>query len=476
MGLETARRALEAQQAALQVTAHNIANANTPGYSRQVVAMTPTDPYAVPTLSRFVGAGQVGTGVSVSDITRVRDAFLDAQMRDVQNTVGDMEARRDALQEVEIIFNEPSESGLHSVMDAFWQSLQDLANNPESPSVRSAVQQAGGNLASAFQTTHRQLTDLRDNIDSVIRARVEEINDIAKEIAQVNGEIANVTAVGDKPNDLLDRRDALLEKLSRYVDVTVQPEQNGAVSVFVNGMAVASPYGFSKINVVNDPANHNYAKLYWDTAGPNPPEVQLKSGELNGLLTVRDTLINGYLTKLDSVATALATSINTLQTSGYGLPGTTPPPPPFFTAQGGGPVINAANIQVNPAMGLSDIAAASNDGSPTPDNPGDGSNALKMAAVKSTPDPTYLGGFSPDDYFRALIGQIGLETGETTRMAEGQGLLAKQIDNQRDAVSGVSLDEEMINMVRYQHAYQAAAQLISVTNDMLDTLINRLGR
>ncbi|MHB0886658.1 MAG: flagellar hook-associated protein FlgK [Bacillota bacterium] len=473
MGLETARRALEAQQTALQVTAHNIANANTPGYSRQVMAMLPTDPYAVPTLSRSVGAGQVGTGVSVSDITRVRDSFLDAQMRDVQNTIGDMEARRDALQEVEIIFNEPSESGLHSVMDAFWQSLQDLANNPESPSVRSAVRQDGENLASAFRTTYRQLTDMRDNIDRVIRARVAEINAIAKEIAQVNGEIANVTAVGDKPNDLLDRRDALLEKLANYADLTVQPEQNGAISVFVNGMAIASPYGYSSIQVAADPANHNYAALSWATTPPTP--VNLKSGELHGLLGVRDTLVNDYLGKLDNVATSLATSINALQATGYGLPGTTPPPPDFFTALGGGSV-DASNMQVNPAMSLSDIAAAANNGSPTPDNPGDGSNALKMAAVKSLSDPVYLGGFSPDDYFRALIGQVGLETGETTRMADGQGLLAKQIDNQRDAFSGVSLDEEMVNMMRYQHAYQAAAQLIRVTDDMLDTLINRLGR
>ncbi len=473
MGLETARRALEAQQTALQVTAHNIANANTPGYSRQVMAMLPTAPYTVPTLSRSVGAGQVGTGVSVSDISRVRDAFLDAQMRDVQNTIGDMEARRDALQEVEIIFNEPSESGLHSVMDAFWQSLQDLANNPESPSVRSAVQQAGENLASAFRTTYRQLTDLRDNIDSVIRARVSEINDIAKEIAQVNGEIANVTAVGDKPNDLLDKRDALLEKLSKYVDVTIQPEQNGAISVFVNGMAVASPFGYSAIQITNDPANHNYAALSWPTTPPTP--AQLKSGELNGLLTVRDSLVDDYLGQLDNTAASLATSINAIQTTGYGLPGTTPPPPDFFTAQGGGP-INAANVEVNPAMTLADIAAAANNGSPTPDNPGDGSNALKMAAVKSQPDAVYLGGFSPDDYFRALIGKVGLETGETTRMADGQGLLAKQIENQRDAFSGVSLDEEMVNMMRYQYAYQAAAKLISVTDDMLDTLINRLGR
>lgn len=475
MGLETARRALEAQQSALQVTAHNIANANTPGYSRQVIAMSPTDPYTVPALSRSVGAGQVGTGISVSAISRIRDTFLDAQMRDVQNTTGDMEARRDALQEVEIIFNEPSESGLHSVMDAFWRSLQDLANNPESSSVRSAVKQSGENLASAFRTTYRQLADLRDNIDNVIRARVEEINNIAKEIAQVNAQVANVTAVNDKPNDLLDRRDVLLEKLSRYVDVTIQPEQNGAISVFVNGMAVASPFGYNTIQISNDPANRNYAALTWPTT-PTPTPVRLKSGELQGLLAVRDTIVNNYLQKLDSTATSMSTSINAIQTTGYGLPGTTPPPPEFFVATDGAPTIAANNIGVNPSMGLADIAAASNNGSPLPDNPGDGSNALKMAAVKSTPDAVLLGGFSPDDYFRALIGQVGLETGETTRMADGQGLLAKQIDNQRDALSGVSLDEEMINMMRYQHAYQAASRLISVVDEMLDTLINRLGR
>ncbi len=478
MGLETARRALEAQQIALQVTSHNIANANTPGYSRQVLVLSPTDPYTVPTLSRSVGAGQVGTGVSVSDIVRVRDAFLDAQARGVQMTVGDMEARRDALQEVEIIFNEPSESGLHSVLDAFWQSLQDLANNPESPSVRSAVQQTGENLAAAFRTTYRQLMDLRENIDNGIRARVLEINNIAKEIAGINQQIANVQAVGDKPNDLLDRRDALLEKLSRYVDISVQAEPSGAVSVFLNGVALASPYGYDQIRIDNT-GSFNFAELHWQSMPPGLDNVTVRSGELRGLQDVRDVIVNDYMTKLDVLAGTLSQEINTIQTSGMGLVTVPPPPPPaFFVSVNGAPTISAGDIGVNPAMTLSDIAAASFDplNPPVPPvpNPGDGSNALKMAAVKSTPYAA-LGSFSPDDYFRALIGKVGLDTGEATRMAEGQSLLAKQIDNQRDALSGVSLDEEMINMMQYQHAYNAAARLISIVDEMLQTLIN-LGR
>ncbi|HEY3315691.1 MAG TPA: flagellar hook-associated protein FlgK [Bacillota bacterium] len=465
MGLETARRALEAQQIALQVTAHNIANANTPGYSRQVLAFSPTDPYTVPTLSRSVGAGQVGTGVSVSDIVRVRDAFLDSQARGVQTLVGEMESRRDALQEVEIIFNEPSESGLHSVVDAFWQSLQVLANNPESPSVRSAVKQAGETLALAFRTTHRQLQDLRANIDSVVRARVLEINDIAKEISQVNQQIANVAAVNDKPNDLLDRRDSLLEKLSRYADISILPENNGTVSVFLNGVALASPYGFQAISVANDPLNSNYAALTWSSTGT---PVEVRGGELRGLIDTRDKAVADYVSKLNTAANTMITQINAVHQGGFGLPPANATGLDFFVGSSG--LNNAGDIAVNPALTSNNIAAAS-----AANSPGDGANALLLAAVKSTATPA-LGGASPDDYFRAIIGQVGLDTRETTRIAEGQALLAKQIANQRDSLSGVSLDEEMVNMMKYQHAYQAAAKLMTVVDEMLDTLINQLGR
>lgn len=201
-GIETALRSLQAQQLALEITGHNIANANTPGYSRQVAGLAASSPYTNPAFNRPTTAGQIGTGVAVETITRMRDQFVDVQIRQENQSLGRWQARNNNLHQLELIYNEPSDTGIANALDQFWTSLQELANRAENTSVRAVVQQQAVILTDTIRSVHDQVAQLQNDLNQEISTRVSEINSLANQIADLNEQIGKVTSLGDNANDL----------------------------------------------------------------------------------------------------------------------------------------------------------------------------------------------------------------------------------------------------------------------------------
>lgn len=468
-GLQLGRQALQAQQQALEVTGHNIANANTEGYSRQQAIFTTPSPYAMPSYNKPLIAGQMGTGVYIQEIKRVRDDFIDAQVRQENTTTSEWNARQDTIGKLEVILNEPSDSGLRSVMDQFWQSLEDLSKNPEDGSTRAVVLQSAITLTDTFNHLNKQMVDLTSDINTSIKTKVDEINNIASQIGSLNDQIVKVEVSGDNANDLRDKRDLLIDKLSNLVDVSVtEPaDQHGAVTITVGGRALVLDTTVNSM-VANADASGNYY-LKWSD---NMTNVNLSSGEIKGLIDARDISINGpngYKSKLDTLANQFITTFNAQHKAGFGLGGAADTGYNFFTGT------DAASIAVDPAIlsagpppGYNHIAAAS-----AANAPGDGSNAIALADIKNLNIAALSG--TVDDFFRGLTGQLGVESQAAQRMVANQELLLSELNNKKQSVSGVSLDEEMTNMIKFQQSYSAAARLVSTMNDMIDTLINKMG-
>lgn len=465
-GLEIARRGLQAQQRALDVTSHNVANANTPGYTRQEALMATTNPYPLLGMSLPAGAGQLGTGVEVSEIRRLRDLFLDLQYRGENTALGYWEARWDIIQKVEVILNEPSDSGLSKVFEQFWQSLEDLSKNPESMAARAMVLERGKTLAETFNHLDRQLKSLQSDIDSTIKVRVEEINSFARQIADLNLQIQKLEVGGQRANDLRDRRDLLLDQLSKDIRVQAREDAFGMVQVSIGGRLLVDGSRVDELDVEGNDGSGFY-RVVWKA---DRQDVQVTGGAVKGLLDARDGLVQEISKSLDGLVAALAEGFNGVHASGYGLGGETGNA--FFITNDSKGWFTASNIAVNAdlEMDLGKIAAASSSG-----EPGDGSNALKLAQLLKQEKNDGLGGTTFEDYYQALIGELGVQGQQAKRMAENQQLLVSQLDSNRQEVSGVSLDEEMVNMIRFQHAYAAAARVITAIDEMLGVIIERLG-
>ena len=451
MGLEIARRGLSAARLGMEISGHNVANANTPGYSRQRPVLATTDPYTLPSLCRPQEPLMLGTGVEAKKVERVRDSFLDIQVRAEVSGHGTWEVQRDALGEIETVFMEPSESGLSSLFSKFWSSWQELSKNAENTPTRAVLVQNAESLAVAIRHTQSLLDTVRDDQRQLANIYINDINSKARQIAALNVQIANSRAAGDEPNDLLDKRDLLLDELAALAAITVTEDGLGAVKVTAGSAVLVDGKESFDVPQITD----------W-TTDPfvNSPYDQFTAGRLYG---VRQNLakVASYAAGLDTLASALISEVNTLHRAGYGLDGTTGTA--FFTGSG------ASDIGVNPdlAADLGKVAAASVEGAP-----GDGSNALKIARLETAVIED-LGNSTIAGYYQNLVSRLGVEAQEAARMTDNQKALVDQLTARRDSISGVSLDEEMTNLVQYQYAYMACARVITTLDSLLDTLINR---
>ena len=475
-GLNIGYKGLAAQQRALDITGHNVANANTEGYTRQDVIMQ-----ASPALK--VLEGYVGTGVDVTEFRRIKDEFLDIQMRTENKALGEWEVKSNILNKLEVIFNEPSETSLRSVMDQFWEAWQVLSKNPEGVAARTTVMQRGVALANTFNHLDAQFCDLQADINKSIEVKVNEINSMARQIRDLNDQIIKAEASGQKANDLRDRRDLLLEQLSKNVAIDVVEDNLGAVNVTIGGKFLVSRTEIAEIRFKDNFIDPTQAKLEWydpfTDASQGP--VRLNGGILKGYVEMRDEVIVNYQTKISDLAATIAEEVNTLHQAGYGLDGSTGRD--FFTKVNDSFAFSAENIQVNQEI-IADLncLAAASELVPDPADPeadpvafqGDGSNALLLAQLKNKLTMTD-GLASFDDYYRSTVGQLGIQGQEAFQMVENRTSLVEQLINRRESVSGVSLDEEMTNMIRFQHAYTASARVINTMDEMLDVIVNRLG-
>jgi flagellar hook-associated protein 1 FlgK len=441
MGLETTLRGILAQQLALDVTGHNIANANTVGYSRQRASLVATDPYTVPGVTRPPQAGQLGTGVDVDQYERIRDSFIDLQLRAQTMLNGANQATQDGLQQVEQAFNEPSDSGLNSLLAKYWSAWQDVSNNPENLATRQALAAAASSLAGGFNQVAQQLSTLQSQTASNVTYTISDVNSIGTQIAALNDAIAKSTVTGDRPNDLLDQRDLLIDRLSGLGNVTLTNGANGSVDVSIGGAALVT--GATSATLAETDM------------------TSLTSGKLSALIALRDTTIPGYQTQLNTIASTLISQTNTAHAAGFDLNGAAGGA--FFTGT------DAATIGVNSALVTNPaLIAASGNG-----QPGNAAGALAMNALQGT---AVIGSATIDQAYSQLVTLIGADSQEAQRAYDTSSLLTSTLQSKRDSVSGVSLDEEMTNLVRFQRGYQASARALSAMDDMLDTLITRTGR
>jgi len=471
-GLEIAKTGLFVSQKALDVTGHNIANANTPGYTRQVVDMVSIAPPT--TFGMYDQWGKaIGEGVKIQDIRQIRDQFLDNQYRRENKFLGEWETKAQVLAAIENIFNEPSDSGINTVLNNFFNSLQELSKNPESLTVRAEVRERAIALAGTFNTVYQHLYDKLNELNSTIQSRIAEINSYAERISKLNNEIYRFELTGQTANDLRDQRNLLVDQLSKLVNITTYEDSNGNFRIDIAGQAlVAGSTAFTM-------SLNNTGEVVWDLTGT---PVNPSSGVLKGLLDMRDgDGTNGvkgvpyYINEWNKLAYSMAQAINEVHKSGYGLDGSTGIPLfTDFTTPYDSTVQYAQLIKVSSHIladdGLQKIAAASSDAT----LPGDNTNALKLIALRDQAI-SELDGATFDDFARSLISNLGVDAEQANLTQKNQEFMIKQIDLNRQSISGVSLDEEMTNMLKYQKSYAASARMITAIDELLDTLINKMG-
>ncbi len=444
-GLEIALSSLYAQKRALDVTGQNLANVNTDGYSRQRVSMTSNSGPITPALyAKWVGTGM---GVQAGDVERLRDQFL--ELRGYQEHASDSQLTQvnTTLSQIEQAVGEPSDTGIASQLADFWAGWDDVANRPDDLAARSQLVQRGTTLASGFQQLDANLASQRTTTIEQLNASIADVNATAARIADLNQTIQAAVGSGLTPNDLQDQRDALISHLADVVGVTVRPGANGTSDVFVNGSLLVQGNRSEALKVVTDPNPPNNVTIEWTKDG-SPATA---SGTAGGMVQSINDIIPRYRAAIAAVANQVMTVTNAGQTSGYDLYGN--PGQAFF-------VTTPAGIAVNPAL-TSDakLVAASA-------SPGTLDGSVAQGLAKTT---------SPDDSYRSLVVQLGVEAQSASRRVDIQDAITKQVDASRDSESGVSIDEEMTNMVMYQHAYDAAAKFMSTIDSMLDTLINHTG-
>jgi flagellar hook-associated protein 1 FlgK len=459
LGIETTLRGLLAQQQALDLTGHNITNANTPGYTRETANMQTTLPVQV------MPGIQMGTGVDVTAITRIRDNFLDVQLRGQTMLQGAAQAKQDGLGQVEGVLNEPSDTGLNSLLGKYWAAWQNVANAPEDMATRQALVEAASGLANGFNSLSSQLSTIQSQTAQDTQLTLDEINSDAADLQSLNKAIFDSVAGGNTPNDLMDQRDVVLDNLSKLGNVSLTDNGDGTLKVLFDGVTlVDGQTGYSVSESAGTLANN--------MATPETATVGATNGKLGALIALRDTTIPSYQSQLDLVASTLITQTNALQaggvdangvpqTGGVGLDGSTGRP--FFSGT------DASSIAV--AVTAAQVAAAS-----TSNAPGDNTNALRIGALATDTTLTPLGGASIGGAYSQLVTRIGSDSAAATRAVTNANVLVDSLTNRRESVSGVSLDEEMTSLIRFQKGYSAAARALTTIDDAIELLITRTGR
>ena len=462
--LNTASRALLTQQKAIDITGQNIANVNTPGYSRQRVVMQPSTPIDFE-------PGQMGTGVKAAEIERIFDRYIGGQINRESMNRGQWEAAHGALERIEVVFDETSGVGLEDALNAFWSAWQDLLNNPGGYPERTVLAAKSDTLVRTFNSMATHLRQIQEDYDRNISGTLDEINQMAAQIGDLNHKISQVEVTGLNANDYRDQRDLLLKDLSNLIDLTSFEDDAGQVTVLVGDgkPLVQSPNTWQLNTQTNAFGLQN---VVWQDGSGAAVDITaaISGGQLKGWLDVRDGHAPDYISRLDTLAQTIVVEVNRLHQSGYGIAtdlvsGMPVSGQDFFVAAG----TTAASMAVNPDI-LNDvnrIAAATT----AAGVPGDNRNAVAIASLQT--QATMSGGSASfSDFFNALVGRVGSDVRHASVNAEHEAAMVAQLENYRESVAGVSLDEEMINLVKYQHAYEAAARVITSVDEMLDTILN----
>ncbi len=470
---------LFASQRSLDVTSHNISNANTEGYSRQSSLQRATMPtYGDPT-------GIVGTGVETYDIIRMRSSYLDQKYWGQNKSYQEWNVKQENLEQIEGIFNEPSETGIRKVMDEFFTSLEELSKKPGDSTCREAVSEKANMLTISINRNGKELLNAIRDVNFSVKNKVSEVNSLSEQIANLNKHIFGFELNGTKANDLRDQRNVLLDKLSSIVNITVSempgPNGNNYMDVKIGGITLINHISFNKLATqdkstwVSDMGGGKISDVVW--GGTTDQLVKIEGGELKGMLDIRDGDGTGfnyrglpyYLNKLNEFTQGFVSSINKQHVQGVDYDGNQGI---NFFYEPGTPAVNSVNFRVNPDVYANPNKIAASSLSDGESNNGNVNLLIELRNSKSM-FPLVTG--TPDDYIKSILSALAVDSSQAKRMTTNSQALVDQTENRRLSESGVSLDEEMTNMVKFQQAYNAAAKMITTLDKILDTTVNRLG-
>ncbi|WP_455383378.1 flagellar hook-associated protein FlgK [Salinispira pacifica] len=640
-GIEIGKRGLITTTVGLDTVGHNLTNASTEGYSRQRVELQAAPALTIPGLSRPVSPGQVGEGVEVQRIERVRDQILEGRIVAQNNRQGYWDQKDKYLQMVEQVYNEPTDQSVRTLMDKFWDGWQQLSLYPEDMAARQTVLKRGQTLLDGIKAQYHSLDQIRTMLDTEIQVGVAQVNDLTRQIGKLNEEISKAQAAGDNPNDLLDKRDLLVEKLSNYINITVSGKDPDEFNIHTDGYQLVQGRVALPLKLAPDQQNEGFSKIVWADTNQT---VHFSGGKLAGFFDLRDNDVRGEIQNLDNMTVNFVDLVNGIHRSGYGLngqtgvdffverpgvlnvqgnfdrdgngtfdhtylfritgthslqaqeqvglrgtitlPGASGPvnidyyptdtvhdvmarinnsgaevvsqldrnghltlkatpstqtgnpdfvirhvedsgqflvgyagilsssgaggaydwahanaveslrghaaPAAGAAAAGGGPATagssgTAVDFQVAPLlhpagwMAINEkvlqepaaiAAGLGKDGRPAA--PGDGSAALEIAHLRNR--PVMVGQIATfDDYFANSVANIGLKGEQAAQASKTQSLVMKNLTDLRQSISGVNVDEELAQMIKFQHGYDAAARFVTTIDRMLDTIINRMG-
>lgn len=454
--IESGRSALKAQLKGMAVSGHNVANANSPGYSRQRIEMAPAVPAANSGLTLTPGYG-----VEITAITRIRSEFYHTQMMSSDSYLSYWKMRLEAFQGAEVIFMEPGANGLGGYLNDFFDSWQELSSSPESAAVRMSLREQAISFTDAVQDTYLRLTDLQIELKNEQVKRVQEVNQLAAEVAELNDKIVFTGALGESPNALLDQLDLALEQLSGLLDIRVYRKNSGAVEIFAGGRLLVQDQRCYALDLQVKDGELNLVSSRGDP-------LELRSGRLKGLGEAINRIVPRLQNELNEVVSCLVEELNVLHRQGCGLDGGSERD--FFATIEDNNVPAALQFKLaQPVLdSIAVIAAASE-----PGEPGNGGNAMAIARLGNENFES-LGGVSLMDFYRGMISSLGVGGRESERMAGAFREAVVQLQARHESVTGVNLDEEALNMMQFGHAWQAAANFIGHIDRMLETLFREL--
>lgn len=458
---EIGKSALLASRRAMDVTGHNVANAATPGYSRQEAVLHPI-------VQREATVS--GMGVKVTQIRRLRDFFTDCVLRNENANRASFAVQKDVMDQLQVMSAESSDAGLRAAIETFWTGWQELSISPDSKPARTALLEQSRSLLDMFKHMAGQLKALQDDLSKSISTNVDRLNSLAQTVATLNAEIGRAVARQAPMGDLLDRRDLLLDEIAEISGATVSQYNDGtlAVRVTINGYPIVDRS--SSFKVAAQPTPTGGVQYAWIDAAGDSQVIPNVGGRLGGLATSKNTLVEGFRASLESLLKDIVDMVNGQYARGGVFDPLDPPAqPPFFNVADPTDYLNTTSLAFdNP----DDLVVWDGD----PAAPGNGLNALKIASLLENGGTVEgIDYESPIDTWIATIGELGTQGQRIRNGLETQELLVKEIQNRKDSISGVSIDEEMANLIREQHAFNAASRLITTADELLDTIINRMG-
>ena len=475
--LETSKRGLMAQKFGLDVTSNNVNNVNTPGYSRRSAVLSETSPMKT-------SNGYVGTGAIADSLRTYREEFFDKEIRKSVARQSGYETDQVIFERVESILAEPSDMGIGEVVQDFLASFEDISNNPQDVNMRDHVQQQAKTLVDRLHTTAEMLDNSRNDVLRDMKTDTDKINQLLQNVADLNKKIGTTkAAVGVDAQTFVDQRENVLEELAELVGASVTQDDYGQVNVYVNGVNLVTGPSPSKLELqqtVNSATGEQtaiIAKL--DSKGKSMGAIVPTSGDMASRLKAYNSLLDpndsstdySAYSKLNEYVDTLVKKINTLSVGGYGLNdgGTTPPGRSFFEPSTA-TTVTAHNIQINQDI-LADSANI-----PLADASGEsGNNNIGLKIARLANDKEFYNGMTHVEYYASVLGKVGSLSSESLTGKKTMDLVVKQLESQRESLIGVDTDEEAVNLIRFQKAFEASSRVLNTSNEILSTLIN-LGR